>query len=433
MPEPKLIRAAGFKEIVAFSINSIIGAGIFALPATAAKLLGIASPIAFIIAGAVSLIVVLCFAELGGRYDRTGGVYLYITEAFNPGIFSFLIGWMYFLARLTSVAALSNAMVDFISYVFPVGVAGRIVLILLTIAAIGTANYIGIRFSTRLINAFTIAKLLPLFLFISVGLFFIDWRIFESIHFPGFRPLSQTLLIAIFVFSGFEIIGVPAGEILEPQKTVPRGLLTGTVITIVFYFLIQIVAVANHPALGSSASPIAQAASYFMGRTGSNVITIGAVISTIGTMLALVLAGPRILFAMALERQMPSLFERVHSTFRTPHAAILFFAATAAAIALSGKFAELATLSAMARLITYIGTAAALLQLRRKKPSPQTFRVPGGAFLPVLVILISVYLLTAATKAQVIAGAAAIVAGLGIHAVRTLLPESSGRKQTPQL
>ena len=415
MQEPKLIRAAGFKEIVAFSINSIIGAGIFALPATAARILGMASPIAFILAGMVALCIVLCFAELGGRFDRTGGAYLYVQHVFGRGLFSFLIGWMYFLARLTSVAALANAMADFISYLHPIGIVLRGTLIVFTIGFMGLVNYLGIRFSTRLINGLTIAKLLPLCVFIGAGFFFIDWHVFSGVQFPAFRPLSETLLIAIFVFSGFEIIGIPAGEIVDPQKTLPRGLLTGTVLPIGFYFLIQLVAVANHPNLGTSASPVAEAAAGFLGAKGAAFITAGAVISTIGTMLALVLAGPRILFAMAMHNQMPSLFEKLHPKFRTPHIAIAIFASMAALIALSGKFSGLATLSAMARLITYAGSAAALLRLRRTEPSPQTFRAPGGAVLPILVIAISAYLVTAATIAQLIAGAVALLVGVVIH------------------
>jgi len=224
-------------------------------------------------------------------------------------------------------------------------------------------------------------------------------------------------LIAVFVFSGFEIIGVPAGEIINPQKTLPRGLLAGTITTILIYFLIQVVAVANPPDLASARSPIAETASTFLGAQAGKFITIGAVISTIGTMLALVLAGPRILFAMAVQNQMPELFGKIHQRFRTPHIAIFLFTVTAGAIAISGKFAGLATLSAMARLMTYIGSAAALLMLRRSHPSPRTFRLPGGPVLPVLVIGISFYLLSAATNAQWIAGLITVAAGLLLYGI----------------
>src|SRR4051794_26550333 len=115
--ENQLVRAVGLKEIIALTVNGIIGAGIFALPATTAATLGAASPIAFIGAGLFMIIIVLCFAELGSRYDRTGGAYLYASEAFG-GAASFIVGWMYLLARVTSVAALSSALAGFVGYFF---------------------------------------------------------------------------------------------------------------------------------------------------------------------------------------------------------------------------------------------------------------------------------------------------------------------------
>ena len=128
--EQKLIRAVGRKEIVALTINSIIGAGIFVLPATVTAIIGIASPIAFVCAGLFCICIVLCFAELGGRYDRTGGAYLYASEAFG-GVAAFLVGWLYFLARLTSIAALTNAFIGFIGYFFEIGPPLRAILIII--------------------------------------------------------------------------------------------------------------------------------------------------------------------------------------------------------------------------------------------------------------------------------------------------------------
>jgi amino acid transporter len=135
-------------------------------------------------------------------------------------------------------------------------------------------------------------------------------------------------------------------------------------------------------------------------------------------MLLLILAAPRILYAMALHQQMPSLFEKVHPRFRTPHVSILLVTILATLVAISGQFDELAKLSAMARLVTYAGSALALVWLRRKIPSPAgTFRVPGGAFIPVLTILISILLLTAATPEQWLIGSIAMVAGLLLYFV----------------
>ena len=412
--EQKLIRAVGLKEVIALTINGIIGAGIFALPATAGTILGLASPLAFFFAGVIACLVVLCFAELGSRYDKTGGAYLYAFDAFGGG-FAFVVGWMFFLARLSSVAALSNAMVGFIAYFTPVSPALRIGLILATFLLVGGANYVGIRFSSRLINFLTAAKLLPLLLFIGAGMFFVDWSLFESVHFPPLKPLGEALLLAMFVFSGFEVVAVPGGEIVQPQKNVPRGLLIGTIAAIVIYCLIQIVTVAIHPDLKTAKSPIAEAASTFSGEAGGNTISAGAIVSTLGTLLLLVLAGSRILYAMSLHHQMPEFFQKIHPAFRTPHIAILLLTAVGAAIAVSGHFRQLATLSAMARLVTYAGSALSLLRLRQKAPSPGTFQIPGGAVVPVLTILLSLLLLTAATREQWLTGSIALAAGLLLY------------------
>jgi amino acid transporter len=412
--EQKLIRAVGLKEVIALTINGIIGAGIFALPASAGKILGVASPIAFVFAGLFACIIVLVFAELGGRYDQTGGAYLYAQKAYG-GVFAFLIGWMYFLARLSSMAALCNGMIGFIGHFHEIHTQLRVAIILLTFSLIGGANYIGIRFSSRVIDFLTAAKLIPLLLFIIVGSFFVNWSVFSGVQFPQWSPLSETLLLAMFVFSGFEIIAVPGGEIISPQKTLPRGLLIGTIFTIVVYFLIQIVTVGTHPNLASAQSPLAEAASHYLGNGAGAVISIGAVISTLGTMISLVLVGPRILYAMALHRQMPQFLSRVHSRFRTPHVATVLVATVGAVITLTGTFEKLAKLSAMARLVTYAGSAIALLELRKKDPSPNTFRVAGGVVLPVLTILISALLLTAATGEQWKIGLIALGAGVVLY------------------
>ena len=416
--EQKLVRAIALPGIIALTINGIIGAGIFALPANIAKLLGVTSPLAFAIAGLVTAIIVLCFAELGGKFDRTGGAYLYASKAFGEGIFAFLIGWMYLLARITSTAALSNAMIGFVGYFFPIGPQIRIVFLIILFVLLGVANYTGIRFSSRLINILTVAKMLPLLLFIVAGLFFVHWESYAQIVTPPLHDMTTALLIVMFAFTGFEVIAVPGAEIIEPRRTLPLGLLLGTGITIVVYILIQIVAVGVLPGIGNSQSPLAEAAQAFMGRKGAALLTAGAVCSTIGTLTALLLVAPRILYAMALRGQMPQLFSAIHAKHRTPHVAILFCTVFSCIVSLAGSFTLLATLSAIARLLTYIGSAIALIVLRRKMPSADTFQVPGGLTAPVLTVLLSLFLLTATNRTHWLTGSIALALGLLLYFLR---------------
>jgi amino acid transporter len=425
--EQKLVRAIGLPGIVALTINGIIGAGIFALPANAAKVLGAGSPIAFAIAGLVTGIIVLCFAELGSKFDRTGGAYLYASKAFGEGIIAFLIGWLYLLSRITSIAALSNAMVSFVGFFLPINPTSRFIFLFVLFLLLGIVNYIGVRFSSRLINFLTVAKLLPLTLFIIAGLFFVRWGIYSKIAIPAMHDMTSTVLIVMFAFTGFEVIAVPGAEIIEPRRTLPLGLLLGTGLTIVVYLLIQTVAVGVLPGIANSQSPLAEAAQTFLGREGAVLLTAGAVCSTMGTLTALLLVAPRILYAMAVHGQMPQILNAVHPRFRTPHVAIIFCTAFAGSISLAGSFTVLATLSAIARMLVFIGSAIALIVLRRKMPSADTFQVPGGITAPLLTVLLSLLLLTATNRTHWLTGSAALALGLLLY---FLAPGKLGHKWT---
>ena len=414
--EEKLIRAVGFKGVVALTINGVIGASIFVMPANAAHMLGPASPIAFIGAGALAMIVAACFAELGGKFERTGGAYIYAVEAYG-GAVAFVIGWMYFLGRLTSVAALSNALVGFAGYFIITASPLREILIVAVLVVLGLINILGIRFSTGMINLLTGLKMTALLVFIIVGIFFVRWGVFSSVRFPPMNDLMATLLLVIFAFSGFEVIAIPGAEIIEPKRNLPLGLLIGTAITIVVYLLIQIVAIGTFPGLASSSAPLAQASELFLGRSGGAFLTAAAVFSTIGTLVSILLVGPRILYAMSLHRQLPSFLSKVHPRYRTPYLAIIFFTIVGTVWSVSSTFQDLAIVSVMARLITYIGTAAAVLILRKKIPSPGTFRIPGGPLIPVLTIVASVTILSASSRKHIITGTIALLVGFAMYFV----------------
>ena len=422
--EQKLVRAVGRKGIVALTINSIIGAGIFALPATIAGILGNAGFIAFIGAGIFTIFIVLCFAELGGRFDRTGGAYLYASEAFG-GVTAFLVGWVYFLARMTSFAALTAALIGFIGYFVDLVTPYRQLVIICLAGILGFINYRGIRNSSRLINFFTVTKLGPLLILIVAGLAMMNLDAYKGFTFPSLEPLSKALLLCIFAFTGFEQITVPAGEMTDAKRDVPRAILTGTGITIVVYLLIQLVAGAVHPQLASSKRPLAEVAQIIMGTKGGILLTLGAIISVTGNIMGSMLTAPRIIFAMSTQQQLPTVFAKVHPVFRTPYISILFFTLVVIVVTLSSGFVNLATLSAMARLITYVSSAVALILLRKRIASPDTFRIPGGAAVPVITILISLFLLTAATREQWFAGISALGVGFVLYFIaRKALPAS---------
>jgi basic amino acid/polyamine antiporter, APA family len=416
-PAPRLVRAIGLFGLTAVAVNGVIGSGIFALPATVASLVGRASPAAYIIAALLIVLIAACFAEAGSMFEQTGGPYLYAREAFGSFI-GFEVGWMFFLSRLAAAAAIGNAFASYLGYFWPPlgGGAGRVAAITLLLATLAWINLVGIRYGSRLVNLLTIAKLVPLLLFISVGLFFVDSSRYDFFSLPEMSRLQQACLALIFAFGGFENASIPTEEVKDPTENLPIALFIAICLTAVLYILIQIVAQGTLAEIASDQTPLSSAGRIFLGPSGAAIIAAGAVLSTSGSNSALALVGPRILYALARGGQLPAALARIHPRYHTPHVAVIVFAVVAWAVALYGNFAVLVMVSAIARLLFSATTCLAVPVLRRRAPAAsRKFKVPFGPLIPILAAIISVWLLTGVNRSQAIAGAAGLLLGVILY------------------
>lgn len=418
---PSLLREVSRWEIVGLSINDVIGSGIYLLPAAAAGLLGVMSVGAILVAGIAVALLVACFAEASSYFDDVGGAYLYTREAFGDFI-GFEVGWMTWLARIASVAALSAGVVLALAEFFPVLKEGwdRKILITFLLIFLAWINIIGVKEGARFAVGLTIAKMLPLFIFIAVGFFAVDWGTFSTISIPSSSKLGKAALLLLFAYAGFENSPAVAGEYKNPKRNVPFAILTMIVIVTIVYVLVQIVAVGVNPGLAASESPLADSAKIFLGAGGAILLTIGAIISISGNMSNTTLIGPRYLFALAKDGYDPGPMARVHPKYRTPANAIMLQTVLALMLALTGSFVQLAMLSVIARMSTYIGTVVAIPVLRKKfGSSDDAFILPGGWTIPILAFIICVVLLISATTANLIAGAIALLVGAFIYYLRS--------------
>jgi APA family basic amino acid/polyamine antiporter len=414
---PHLIRAVGLFSLTAIAVNGTVGSGIFILPAQVAKFLGPAGLAAYVIAASAMCLIVLCFAEVATLFDRSGGPYLYARAAFGD-LVGFEIGWMLLLARLTSIAAISNAFAAYLGFFWAPAAAGagRVIVITASLGTLAYVNFRGVKHGTWMNNLLTVSKLAALLVFVVAGLFLLDPNRPPAWSLPQPAALQQASFLLIFAFGGFEFAVVPGEEIERPKRNLPIALLSAIAIVTVFYVLIQFVAQSTLPDLANSATPLASAARRFLGPLGGVLLTVGAVLSTTGTNSALMLVTPRILFAMAEGRQLPRIFAGVHPRYRTPYVSIVAAAALGWASAMYSGFAALAAISAIARLLYYIATCVALLVLRRKMPDvARGFRVPGGAIIPVAAVALSIWLLMGSTKLQISISAATLVAGAVVY------------------
>jgi APA family basic amino acid/polyamine antiporter len=220
------------------------------------------------------------------------------------------------------------------------------------------------------------------------------------------------VLLLIYAFTGFEMATIPAGEVLDPKRNLPRALLIAIAVVAFLYILIQVVCVGTLPGLAESQKPLADASIQFMGAAGGAIISAGAIISITGNLNILVLSGSRVPFAMAEQQQLPSFIARVHRRFSTPHVAILISAGLMLLFTLKSSFREALTISAIARLVTYGATCLSLPVFRRRSDAPPAaFRLRGGTVIAVLSLILTSWLLASARKE---ARAAAIAAAVGL-------------------
>ncbi len=432
---PTLRRELGKWDLTAIGINQVIGSAIFFLPSQVAAQVGGWSPLAFVAIGFASLLVALCFAEVGSRFDRTGGPYLYTRAAFGRFV-AFEVGWMQWVTRVTSQASIANAIALALGFYWPSATTGvgRISIISGITLALGWVNLRGIRPSAVVINLFTVGKLVPLAVFIGVGVWFVDVSRLAPAGTVSASQVSAAALLLIFAFGGYDVIGVPAGEAADPRRHVPFAFVATIVSVTAIMTLAQIVALGTLPDLTASRTPLADASLLFLGAAGALLISVGSVVSMTGNNFGAVLTGSRMLFALAENGELPRFFAKIHPRYRTPSNAIVLTTLIALGLALSGSFVILAVASAVARLVAYTGACAATLRLRHPRfegvVKPAAFVIPLGPIVPLAAIAVSLLILAGATRQQLLGGVAGLAVGAALFVANDRFGDRAGMRRS---
>lgn len=395
MNESKLERGISRWDLAAIAVNTIIGTGIFLLPAKVTGLIGSYSLLAFVACAVIIALIVLCFAEVSSRFQATGGMYLYAKEAFGS-IVGFEVGWLYWIVRVTTFAANCNAFLIYLEFFVPGANEGwfRIWVIEHIVLLMTIINIIGVRESAIMTNIFTVGKIVPLLIFAAVGVFFIEPANFNFSQTPEYGKFSEAVLLLIYAYVGFEAAAIPAGETKDPKKNVPFALLTALGFCALLFLIIQIVSIGTLPDLAQSKTPLADAAGKFMGGFGAIFIGIGALVSILGNLNGGFLAASRIPFAMAEQNEMPQILGKTHEKFKTPHVSIILTAIVILIVTIQSSFFTAVTIATVTRLLVYATTCAALPVFRRRTDVPKAeFFVPFGIIAAILSLALIVWLL----------------------------------------
>lgn len=395
------MRAISRFDLTAGVVNAVVGAGIFGAPAAAAALAGAWSPLATIAAALGVLTVVLCFAEVGSRFDESGGPYLYTREAFGPHV-GFAVGWLHVWTRLLSAAAILNVFVSYLAPLVPwAGTpAGRLSVMAGVVALVTAINVRGVRLAAWTVDLFTIGKLVPLALLALVGLPQVSAPVLASQAVVEPR-WADAVLLMVFLFGGFESAVIAASETRDPRRHTAFALLVALAVVTATYALVQLVVVGVLPRAAGVETPVASALEAVVGPMGALVGSVAALVSGYGWLTGFAMMTPRVLFAMGERAELPAAFARVHARFRTPHVAVIANSAAALALAIYGSFAAAASLSVVTRLGIFALTCAALPVLRRRAgAAAPAFRVPAGGLVAASGIAFCLCLLATRSDSQ---------------------------------
>jgi amino acid transporter len=401
------------------AVNGMIGAGIFGVPAGAAALTGIYSPLVFLACGALLMAVVLCFAELASYFRGTGGPVVYLRAAFGPHA-GFQAGWAFYVARLTAFAANINLLVASVAFFWRPAEGGleRIFLLGLIVLLLAVPNVLGTRHGMRSLGVLTVLKFVPLLAVVALGLAWIE----PAALLPGLDTLPRATdfgaaaLLVIYAFVGWESAVVPAGEARNPSRDMPRALILAMIVVTGLYVLVQAVAVAVLPDLAASERALVDVGSALFGPAGALLLTAGVVVSVGGNLAGTMITAPRLTYALAREGSLPAWFGEVHPITRTPARSIVFFSAIAFLLAVYGSFFWLAAMSALVRVLIYMACIGAMPRLRKRfANAPGRFLVPGGWVTAAGAFAVSGVLLVQVRLDAVIVTGAFLLVGAGLY------------------
>lgn len=415
-----LVRAVNSWGLAASIVNTVVGAGIFAVPAALAASVGLYAPLAFLVCAIGIGSVAVCWAEGGSRVPTSGGAYGYIETALGPTA-AFVAGTLLWTGNSLGSGAVAAALADVAVSVVPhqwmaLTHAAVIVLVLGTIAWI---NLGGAARGVQLNEATTVFKLLALGVFLIAGLTAIRASNFAGTQHLSSSGFGRALILALFAFTGMESPLSASGEVAHPAKSIPRALAMAMLPITALYVAIQLVSQGVLGAsLAHSDAPLADAMAAIHPSLRLFIVA-GSVASMFGYLSSDILGTPRMLFAFAREGLMPQALGRVNPRTHAPHIAITCYAALVAALSISGTFAELAVLSTLAVAIVYMLGSVAAWRLARRNVAeagpPLNFRYLTAAMVVALVSMI--LMIALATRAEIIGLVSVVTASILIWLV----------------
>ena len=389
-----LRRAIGLSQATAMVVGTIIGASIFVQPSEVTgqvpTTLGIFA--VWLVAGVLTMFGALVCAELASSYPEAGGVYVYLREAFSPAL-GFLWGWaMFWTMHSGIIAAIAVVCARYLGFLVELNDLGQKSVAIAAIVILSIVNYVGVKHGSVLQTVITAGKLVAIGAIVVLGFAFGGDAHTVAVSSPtttepgsfGVGEFGRALVAGLFAFGGWHMVTYNAEETKDPRTTIPRALMIGTLVVTACYVLLNAVYLYVLPmaTVASSDRVAADAADAVFGRGGGVAMSMLVVFSSFGALSGIVLAGPRVYFAMARDGLLFRWLGEVHKTHRTPHRAIALQALWSSVLVLTGSYRALFTRVIYTEWIFFALMAIGLILLRRRGDVPRAYEVWGYPWVP---------------------------------------------------
>ena len=433
MPKNNPAKKLTLFDVTNLVIGAIIGADIYVASSFGAGYLGPLSLLVWVIAGLIAIVIALCFAQCAMILPKVGGPYAYAKAAWGS-FAGFVVGWSLWLAEWISLAVFPVAFTRYLSFFIPNldPVADAIIKVGFVVF-LAITNIVGVRAAGKVNDALTILKLAPLVFFVVAG---ISWMLLNpataASNFSPFEPFGlagfgSALVLIFWAYAGFEISTIPAEDVEEPSRTIPRAVVIGILVVTVFYLTTNAVlfGARNFNLLATDTAPLAAASNAIFSSNvtlalfGGLIVGVGALISVAGSDESGMIGTSRLGYALAADGLFPRLFAKVHPKYKTPYLSIVIQSVTALIAAVVSPFlgglSLLISVSVFFLAIAYLATCASVFWLRKNNSTQKSGNGLGRIAIPIVGIVFSAYLITQCTPTQLLIGVVLLALGVPIY------------------
>lgn len=412
-----LVRELGLKEGIAIGLGTMVGAGIFVLSAPAAERAGPASAMSYVTAGLICLLVALVISELATGMPRAGGSYTFITQALGP-LAGSIVGPGNWLGLTFASGFYLLACGEYLAMIVPVPpwVASVVAGLLFT-----WLNYRGAKLTGSVQNVVVVVLLVILAAFVGVGLFNIDVSLYQPFAPRGWGAVIGTIGLIIVSFTGFEKISTISEEMKRPERNLPLSIVGSVVIATILYALILLVltGIFPHAGIAQREAPLVEAAGHIAGPVGTVMMLTAAILATLSSANAAIMASSRINYGMGRDGVLPDWFNYIHPKHNTPSHAIVVTGGLGILLSLTGRAEALAEISSALFMISYAMLCLSVVVMHNSRPRwyRPAFRAPLYPLLPVVAGLLCLAVIFTMAPESRAAGLGLVVASLAWYFV----------------